>query len=96
MDRFFCVFMLMQLIGQRCKNNELPKWKDSLLKRDEMLFVLIVRFSVCDICYVHHCNDTRWTHQGRRVKDQPYKQTNQNSKENTNASQSYTGWCRFT
>lgn len=32
--------------------------KDSLLKRDEMLFVLVVCFAVGDICNVHHCSDT--------------------------------------
>ncbi len=31
--------------------------EDSLLKRDEMLFVLIVCFAMGDICNVHHCND---------------------------------------
>ena len=43
--------------------------KDSLLKRDEMLFVLVVCFAVGDICNVHHCSDTEniseaadWSH----------------------------------
>lgn len=31
--------------------------KDSLLKGDEMLFVLIVCFAMGDICNVHHCNN---------------------------------------
>lgn len=31
--------------------------EDSLLKGDEMLFVLVIYFAVGNVCYVHNCND---------------------------------------